>query len=750
MSFELTKAALLKTQEATKEPQLVIQIDGVDTIYGSTELLEYIRVGDVGLFIDGTWKIGGLRAVEDQSSALSLGNDAGTTTKITQTLDAERGRGSSVQTMTIGLIDKNQEITRLISPSEVVDDVMGRRARVYLGFNNTGFKRDFIPVFKGIIDDVQSGPGLVRLSLGSPEQKKRQDIFQKSQTNTTSAINNSQTTIPVVATTNFLGQGIKPDGSPETSLKTYIRIDDEIIEYTGLTSNSFTGCVRGSLGTSASSHDDDATVDSFYRLGPDNIVDLSLKVMLGGRQDYFITGVTPKNFEYLTPTESIPNAIYFDGIDVDEEYGLAAGDYVTSSGSALPANNFTMKTIQQIVKIDTGSYMILDGVDFDTEVDTAATLSFRSQWDTLPIGAGLAMLPDDVDVDQHIQTRTLFFTSFDLDIYINDTINGKDFIEKEIYLPGGMFSVPRKARSSVSINTGPVPGANTVTLDETNVMNPAKLTVRRSLGKNFYNSVVYSYDQEPLDLKFLSSRVTIANDSLTRIPVGPRTLKIEAKGIRSELNAVNIVTQASNRRLQRYKFAAEFLENVVVSYGVGFNIEVSDVVILDGRELAMSDSNNAKRGMEPRLFQVINKTLDVKLGQVTLNLVDTAYSTQNRYALISPSSRIKSGVSTTQFIIENDGLYSKYGVDEGRKWSKMKRPFVKIRSEDWTFNETVQIANIVGNTVTLLTPLSVTPSAGYWMELSKYNDSTEQVKLLYGWMRDTDPFDDNKARYLML
>lgn len=748
MSFSLTKIARLKANEDTKEPQLVFEIDGVPTIFGSTSILNYIRIGDDGLFIDGSWVIGGLRDIEDQQSLLSTDSSGGTTTKITQTLDHEKGRGSSVQTMTMALIDKNQAITRLISPGGVVEDVLGRRAKVYLGFNDTGYKTDFIPIFKGIIDDISAGPGIIRIQIGNSEQKKRQEIFTKVQTNLDGAIDASQSTITVDSTTNFLASGTKPDGSPETAFKRYIRIDDELIEYTGLTATTFTGCVRGQLGSVAVSHDDDTNVDSFYRL-TDNGVDAALKVMLGGWQGPFAEDVPITNFVYISPSQSEVNAIYFDGVDVEETYGLTSGDYVDSAGAVDAANNFTGRTIQSVVKIPEGSYLIMNGDDFVLETGSPALLSFRSQYDTLPVGAALKMLPDEVDVAQHQRLKTLFFSAYSLDVYIDDTVNGKDFIETELYLPGSMFSVPRKARASVQSSSGPIPGMDTITLDETNVINPTKLFIRRSIGKNFYNNVIYKYDKSAISDRFLSSRLTVAADSLARIQVGNRSLIIESKGLRTALAAENIVTQSSNRRLSRYKFAAEFLENVQIKYGVGFSVEIGDILILDGVELQITDSQNIQRGMEPRLFEVINKTIDIKSGQVTLNLLDTAYSAQNRYGLIGPSSKVKAAISNSEFVIERLYTFSNFAT-EGDKWSRFKRPFVVVRSVDSSIKETARILSVSGNTIRLQTPLGFTPDPGYIMEIADYNVSTEQIKLLYAFMQDNPTFADGKSQYLML
>jgi hypothetical protein len=74
-----------------------------------------------------------------------------------------------------------------------------------------------------------------------------------------------------------------------------------------------------------------------------------------------------------------------------------------------------------------------------------------------------------------------------------------------------------------------------------------------------------------------------------------------------------------------------------------------------------------------------------------------------------------------------------------------------VRSDDFTTrNATSQIDHISGNTVYLNSSLGFTPSADDTMTLSHYNDNTEQLKKLYAWMRDTDPFDDGTKRYQMI
>lgn len=59
----------------------------------------------------------------------------------------------------------------------------------------------------------------------------------------------------------------------------YLLIGQEVISYTGATSNTFTGCARGQLGTAAAPHSTNDTVNGFYVL-QDNPLNLALKIML--------------------------------------------------------------------------------------------------------------------------------------------------------------------------------------------------------------------------------------------------------------------------------------------------------------------------------------------------------------------------------------------------------------------------------------------------------------------------------------
>jgi hypothetical protein len=744
MAFSVTDAAQAASQSSLLTPQIVFEIDGVETLYGIVPIKKYTRIGD---FVIGDLDIviGGYTDLELQESLISFKE---TSNEISQTLNLDRGTNESLTTFSVALVDLNSKITRLITPAEVVADVLGRQCRIWLGFANTGWKDDYLIIFRGVIDTVEAKQGLVVFKI-SQDARKRSKAFIKGSTELNGAINDSVTTITVDSTTSFLSPYTGANGSVDTTIKLYVRIDDEIIRYTGTTGTTFTSMTRGQLGTVAAAHDDSATVDAFLVL-EGNAIDLALKVMLSGRNGNYVTGVDVTNFVRIDGATTIANSIFFSLINLVQEYNVTAGDFITTTGASNGANNVTNKVITEVTQTDNGYYIVVDGVTFVEETGSAATISFRSQYDTL--GDGLAMAPYEVDIAQHLDIQLKYISSADMRIYIKDTIeNGMEFLAEQLYNPLSMFSIPRNAQSSVGIHQGPIPGSNIKTIDASNVTNAASLTVSRSINKNFFNGVVYKYDEDALEDKFNSGYVTIDGTSVTQIPVGNKPLIIDAKGFRTELSGLNLATQAASRRLTKYKFAAEFIKSVAVAFGsIGFDIEIGDKVIVDMASLKLSDINSATRSGAKRLFEVINKTLNISKAEVKLDLLDSNFGLTSRYSLIAPASIVKSGSSDTTFVLDPSYNTTRYGTAEYKKWINYVGCFVKIHSSDFSVSGTSYISSIAGNTITVSSSLGFTPVAGYIMELGDYDNQTDDVKLVYAAMSDGDNnFGDGNMPYQM-
>jgi hypothetical protein len=741
MALVLSSKAELALKQSVKTPNIALEIDGLSTIIGARLLRETVRIGEPDLEIgdpelsDLAFYIGEDYAFSDQESII---NFSGTSTSIKQTLNTDKGEGSSVSSLNVALLDDGFA-TRLITPGELLTDILARKVRVYMAPDESAtWPNDYVLIFRGIISDVDARPGSISLALTSPESKKRSTLFKPVETKLNGAINSSVTTLTLDSTTNVFQKILGPAGTYDSSFSSYVRIDDEIIRFDAVSGVTLTGCTRGQLGTTAASHSDNANVTTFYRL-TGNPMDLALKLMLSGFQGAYLSGVSATSFESVDG-DPIANSIWFQGINVAEKYGLSIGDYVTTTGATNGANNTSLKTISDIQVDDDGSYIVLNGVTFVTEATTSAVCSFRSKYDTIP--DGMKMGGDEVDVEEHTSLFGLFFSGYELDFYLKEEINGREFLEKEIYLPIACYSVPRKARASVGYHIGPLPGETTVTLDETNVKNPDTIRLRRSISRNFYNEVIYKYEESATEDRLKSGYIAIAADSKTQIPAGNKTLIIEARGFRDILSGDNLAAQASSRRLKRYKFGAEVV-SLSTLFETGFAVEIGDIVIYDGSSNQLPDIKTGLKGMAPRLFEVQNKTLDLKNGDIQIELVDTNFSVDTRYGLISPASSIESGTSTTRFKIPSADV---------PKWSRFTSTAVVVRNLSGSTIGNSIVQNISADGTVVVSPaLSFTPTIGMLMELSTYitSGTTDEIKIRYAFMRDT-AFPDGSSQYVML
>jgi hypothetical protein len=133
------------------------------------------------------------------------------------------------------IVTSEYELNRVAAPnlplatevySRTYQDQLNNVLRLY--FNRLDAILDQLQVGEGSID----GSGL-RIPYGA--------FSDTAYTTLNGAINNSVTTITVVSTAGFLTAG-------------QIRIESEVITYTGITSTTFTGCTRGARGSANAAH----------------------------------------------------------------------------------------------------------------------------------------------------------------------------------------------------------------------------------------------------------------------------------------------------------------------------------------------------------------------------------------------------------------------------------------------------------------------------------------------------------------
>jgi hypothetical protein len=748
----LTERLLRNLNQTNIEPIMVLEIEGVPFIIGSDTIKRYPRYGDDELVygLSGLY-YGGLYPYPNQKTLISM---EGTTTQIKQNLNPDKARATGVSQMTINLIDKNREGTKLLAGA--YGEVLYKKVKVWISFGQSAWKEDFILVFRGVIESAVAEQGRVKLNLNSPQQKQRQLLAPKVETQLNGAINNSVTTITLDSTDNLLVVPDHPSYSPkDDDLATYVQIEDEIIQYTAVSGFTITGCTRGALGTVAASHADNTAVTSFYEL-EGHMIDLALKILLSDKdQTPYIDNLEATSVNF-TDTGTVSNILWFTDADFSRDYNVQIGDYIKTTGFTNGGNNLSSWTeILDVVVTDTGSYIIVDAALVD-EATTNGTVDFLSQWNSLG-GFGLKLDTDEVDIDKHIQLKSSFLTSYNLRFFIRDEIEDpREWVEKELYLIAACYSLPSDrdglSRLSIGIHKPPVPGTSIVTLDRESIVKPENLSIKRSINKYHYNAIVFKYEDTALDEKLNNRVVNIVGTP--SISTGNKALVIESKGLKDFYNAKTVASDAGSRLLERYKDAAEHVEGMQVKFGSGVKIVVGDIVVFDPTGLNMINREDQNRSKTPLLMEVVNRDVDIKTGNVKLDLIDTSFDITAKFGLFSPSSKIVSAISTTKFVITYINGPSNYGSAEYRKWNGLKLPGVQIRNEDYTDVHYTKIVNISSNTITIQTAPSFAITPGdYVMEFAPYSNvnTTDEQKLIFAyWTDGSNPFPDTEPPYVFL
>lgn len=725
MAYNLTDRLSSLSQQNNIEPNIVLTIDGFEEIFSTVRLVEFWTIGSGVLIGDPGLEIGGLN--QDPNN-LTIISKKGTTREITQQIEIDRGGSGSIQKFNIELVDKDGFLTSLLSPGQVQPDLLGREANVYINLAGGVHPDDSLRIFSGIIDKQDVGPGSWRITVAHPELLKNQDLFIQAQTTITAAIDDTQTAgIFLDDATNFI--------LPQDAVRSLVQIEDELIEFTGITAGELTGVNRGAIGTIADSHDIDTEVVSFYIL-TGTPLELAQKIMLSNDDNSaYVTGIEVTQFVQVGAATSIPNAILIPDFRLETDQGLVPGALFTITGASLPANNVVNAVLANVFTTDDGTVCILDGVSLATEIASSAILEIKSQYNTLPAGAGCGMNPRQVDMAQHAELELLLGGSFPTyQFYIKDTINAKDFISLEIYFPAGFFQVPRKGRASVVGVLPPLVLSKLARLDETNILNATSLRMKRQINKDFFNTVVYRFNEKALEDKFLAGEIVTSETSFARIPTKTTTLTIDSRGMRDDFVTRQFIQNTTRRYNDRYRFAAESV-SIQTNFQEGFNVEVGDAVLVDGSQLSVADIKNATRDFEPRLFTVINKKTGLTTGQMTMELLDTQVGLDGRFGVIGPSSLIDVG-STTSSLKLKFSFGAPLGSIEQEKYEDYIGETLEVHSPDYTFSETVVLASLdpSDNTRINITPaLSMVPSEDWIVELGDYPNTN-------------DPLDNNDAK----
>ncbi len=338
------------------------------------------------------------------------------------------------------------------------------------------------------------------------------------------------------------------------------------------------------------------------------------------------------------------------------------------------------------------------------------------------------MNPRQVDVSQHLFIKDTFGAGFpDYELVIKETTTVKELLEEQVYFPSGLISAPRQARSSVIYTTPPLALSQLTILDESNVKDPDKLELTRSINKNFYNTFVYRFDKDYVEDKFNAGEIVFSQTSRDRIDTTTKALRIDSDGMRDNAATRTFINAQTRRYADRFRFAAEEVK-ANIHFAPGLPLEVGDTVQFGSAALQLVDLEDGDRDFTPRLFEITNQSINLINGDVSVTLLDTKFGLDDsRFGVISPNSFIDAGSSTTEI-----RLKPSFGedtiVDEREKWREFIGEEITIRSVDFAFEEVVTLLRFStsrSDAIDITPALSITPPEDYLVDLPDYPTSTD-------------------------
>jgi hypothetical protein len=178
---------------------------------------------------------------------------------VSQRIIPDEGR-SEIGSFSFSLVDKDAAFTEKLR-EKLYDDFEGIRGKEVIFYDGyRGFDFSAFQIFQTqIVQGVSYADGVYKVQCQDITREQRKDVFEPKFTTLRDSVTDAATTIPVYVTTDFetLVHGTSWSDAPSSTVG-YIRIENEIIRYTGKTADSFTGCTRGVLNTKAVAHSVDA------------------------------------------------------------------------------------------------------------------------------------------------------------------------------------------------------------------------------------------------------------------------------------------------------------------------------------------------------------------------------------------------------------------------------------------------------------------------------------------------------------
>jgi hypothetical protein len=681
------------SKQRTKEPNVILEIEGLDFAFST------LPVGTLWRFDEGyEFDTEDLRfdTPFPNPAYIPIISAKDSTKTVRQQILPDKGGTGSVPTINIALVNKDNQAFNLLKFDNNFVDVLGKKAKLYFTYQGASHPTDSLPIINGYIDDYSIQHGNIILSVSHAENLKRKEMFIQYIDALTADINDTTTTIPVSTT-----EGLLESADIMTS---YIRIGDEVMLVNSKTSTTI-NVTRGQFETITDDHSQDAEVSSKYRL-TDQPISLALKLYMSG-----------SGFNADLSIESINNQeIFFAAIDLPRDYGIVEGDTIQISGST---SNDGQYIISSVTSDENGSTVTVTS-SLTNEPDTTATASFKSKYDVLPLGLGLT--GEEVDIEGHETIERFNPNSFpDYTFDLEEAEDGKEFIDREVYYPVSLYSLPREAKISLKLVQPPLATSRIRILDETTVEKIENVNIKRSTHNYLYNTLFYRFEEDPVEKNFTSASLFRNEVSIQRIPIGTKLYEVESRGLRESADTRNLLFRQHQRIFDRYKNAAQEISNVRPLGQEAFDIEVGDIVVFGSDNVQLVDLSKNQDFFEARLVEVINKSFSLFTGEIQTTLLESAFELNARYGIISPSSFVDVGATLTTIPLKLSFSVGEF-ENEPEKWIDYVGLSLRVRTQDYCedFNTKILSVDPANPNIIVVQEMPQIPQEDWVIEIVNY------------------------------
>ena len=247
-----------------------------------------------------------------------------------------------------------------------------------------------------------------------------------------------------------------------------------------------------------------------------------------------------------------------------------------------------------------------------------------------------------------------------------------------------------------------------------------------------YNSIVYKFEKSVSDDEFKAGNISVNPSAKARTDNIDHTLNIESDGLRRNADTTSLIDRQSNRFYQRYQYGATAYNGIKVLFKDSWNLEVGDVIEFGGEDVLIPDLQNGTTYTPRKFLEVISREINLESQEITFNCLDTGFDLNGRFGVFSPSSFLTANSTTTKLELELS-FFTGQVVRERQKWEGFVGERIRVRSEDYTFDEIVKIESLApeNDEVINITPPLTSVSAGLLVEIPKYDETSADIDEVY-------------------